>query len=119
MEYVKEPFFNLKIPRSCPGVPAEMLNPKNTWSNKREYDKTAKKLTKMFQENFKNMIYLVLLLKLDLVFINKNNGYLMRYPFLYHLIISLIICKFLFSINALKISLYCDNVKFSNIKISS
>lgn len=53
VEYVKEPFFNLKIPRSCPGVPAEMLNPKNTWSNKREYDKTAKKLTKMFQENFK------------------------------------------------------------------
>ena len=52
VEYVKEPFFNLKIPRSCPGVPAEMLNPKNTWSNKREYDKTAKKLTKMFQENF-------------------------------------------------------------------
>lgn len=119
VEYVKEPFFNLKIPRSCPGVPAEMLNPKNTWSNKREYDKTAKKLTKMFQENFKNMIYLVLLLKPDLVLINKNSGYLMRYPFLYHLIISLIICKSLFSINALKISLYCDNVKFSNIKISS
>ena len=53
VEYNKDPFFNLSIPRSCPGVPAEMLNPKNTWTNKREYDRTAKKLVKMFQENFK------------------------------------------------------------------
>ncbi len=46
VEYVKEPFFNLKIPRSCPGVPAEMLTLKILGQTKREYDKTAKKLQK-------------------------------------------------------------------------
>ena len=48
-----------------------MLNPKNAWSNKHEYDKTAKKTTKMFQKILKYG-YLVLLLKPDLVLINKN-----------------------------------------------
>jgi len=51
--YETDPFFNLNMPKFCPGVPQELLNPKTTWLNKEEYDKTAEKLVKMFQENFK------------------------------------------------------------------
>ncbi len=48
------PIFNLKIPLSIPRVPSEILNPRNTWTNKEEYDLTAQKLAQMFIENFKN-----------------------------------------------------------------
>ncbi|SEH05769.1 phosphoenolpyruvate carboxykinase (ATP) [Candidatus Venteria ishoeyi] len=47
-----EPFFGLQIPRHCPGVPDEVLNPRNTWSHPEEYDVQAKKLATMFAENF-------------------------------------------------------------------
>ncbi|MCA9836683.1 MAG: phosphoenolpyruvate carboxykinase [Trueperaceae bacterium] len=45
--------FGLAIPESCPGVPAEVLNPRNTWNDKAAYDAQALKVAKMFAENFK------------------------------------------------------------------
>jgi phosphoenolpyruvate carboxykinase (ATP) len=51
--YETDPFFNLNMPKFCPGVPSELLNPKSTWLDKSAYDKTAEKLVDMFVENFK------------------------------------------------------------------
>ncbi len=48
----QEPFFGLNIPKECPGVPSEILNPRKTWSNVDEYDTQAKKLADMFAANF-------------------------------------------------------------------
>jgi phosphoenolpyruvate carboxykinase (ATP) len=48
-----DPVFGLHIPKSCPGVPDEVLNPRDTWSDKAAYDKQAKQLAQMFVDNFK------------------------------------------------------------------
>ena len=52
VEYDVHPVFNLKMPTSCPDVPAEILNPRNTWSDKAGYDAQAEKLRDMFRKNF-------------------------------------------------------------------
>jgi phosphoenolpyruvate carboxykinase (ATP) len=44
--------FHLDIPMKCPGVPSEILFPKNTWHNKNDYNKQAKKLAGKFSEAF-------------------------------------------------------------------
>ena len=53
VEYETEPFFGLSIPKSCPNVDPAILNPRNVWADKAEYDKTAAKLAGLFEENFR------------------------------------------------------------------
>ena len=53
VETQQDPIFGLRIPTSCPNVPPEVLNPRNTWKNPERYDETAKKLARDFHENFK------------------------------------------------------------------
>jgi phosphoenolpyruvate carboxykinase (ATP) len=51
-EYAEDPVFGLRIPKSCPNVPAEVLTPKNTWQDKAAYDQKAKLLAGLFSKNF-------------------------------------------------------------------
>ncbi len=52
MEYDEHPIFGLKMPKSCPGVDSEILDPRKCWSDKAAYDAAANKLATMFRENF-------------------------------------------------------------------
>lgn len=52
VELVTEPFFGLAIPRSVPGVPDDVLDPRNVWPDKAAYDAQAKKLAALFAQNF-------------------------------------------------------------------
>jgi len=52
VEFEIHPVFNLKMPKSCPDVPSEILNPRNTWEDKAAYDAQADKLRELFHENF-------------------------------------------------------------------
>ncbi len=52
VEYKKEPYFGLNIPVCCEGVDSAVLDPQNTWSDKKDYASTAKKLALLFVENF-------------------------------------------------------------------
>ena len=51
-EFVVEPFFGLEIPKAVEGVDSNVLDPKAMWADKAEYDVTANKLAKLFEENF-------------------------------------------------------------------
>ncbi len=51
-DFEKENYFGLEIPTSINGVESTMLNPKKSWSDENAYDAQAKKLAKMFVENF-------------------------------------------------------------------
>jgi len=52
-DYHKDPFFGLSMPLTCPGVPDELLNTRNTWSDQDAYDAKAAELAAAFRENFK------------------------------------------------------------------
>lgn len=53
VDTITEPFFDLNIPVHIEGVPDNVLNPRDTWSDPASYDAQAAKLAKMFVENFK------------------------------------------------------------------
>ena len=52
MNFENHEVFGVAIPVSCPGVPSQVLNPRNTWEDKAAYDEKAKCLAGLFIKNF-------------------------------------------------------------------
>jgi phosphoenolpyruvate carboxykinase (ATP) len=52
IQYEKHPVFGLEMPTTCPNIPVEILNPRNTWSDKALYDTKANDLAGKFVKNF-------------------------------------------------------------------
>jgi len=50
--FEEHPTFGLSYPTSCPNVPDEILNPRNTWNDKDAYDSKSLALANKFEENF-------------------------------------------------------------------
>jgi phosphoenolpyruvate carboxykinase (ATP) len=51
--YDKHPVFGMDIPVHCPGVPSNLLFPRDTWKDKDAYDAKASELAEKFINNFK------------------------------------------------------------------
>ncbi len=52
VEYEENKIFHIMVPKNCPGVPSEILDPRNIWNDKKAYYKRAKMLAKEFGEHF-------------------------------------------------------------------
>ncbi len=50
--YQTDEVFGLRFPLECPGVPSEILNPRDAWSDKSAYDAKAAQLAQYFVNNF-------------------------------------------------------------------
>ena len=52
VEFEQHPVFGLQMPTTCPNVPSEILNPRNTWNSAADYDQKANELAQKFIKNF-------------------------------------------------------------------
>ncbi len=52
VEVAEHPVFGVLVPRSCPGVPAEMLDARGMWADRGAYDSAARDLAARFEKNF-------------------------------------------------------------------
>ena len=52
MEFHKERFFGLSIPAQVPCIPDAVLDPRQSWADKTEYDRVVRQSIKRFEENF-------------------------------------------------------------------
>ena len=52
VSFIEHPVFNLQMPVTCPNVPDQLLDPKNTWANTPAYDEKANELALAFGKNF-------------------------------------------------------------------
>ncbi len=53
VNYSTDPWFGFEIPQFCPGVPSDILNPVDSWSDKKAYDKAIRELVSQFKKNMK------------------------------------------------------------------
>jgi phosphoenolpyruvate carboxykinase (ATP) len=53
VEYTKDPIFGFEVPKSCPDVPSDVLDPASSWPSKKEYMKKYSQLAMRFVDNFK------------------------------------------------------------------
>jgi phosphoenolpyruvate carboxykinase (ATP) len=51
-EFRIDPNFGFQVPIAVPGVDSHILDPRETWANKAEYDSMAAKLVDLFVDNF-------------------------------------------------------------------
>jgi len=54
VEFERDPFFGLMMPKAVPGIPAGVLNPRDSWADKAAYDRTAQNLVGLFEKNFES-----------------------------------------------------------------
>ena len=47
-----DPVFGLRMPKSCPGVDAALLDPRRAWADRQAYDRTAREVAARFDRNF-------------------------------------------------------------------
>jgi phosphoenolpyruvate carboxykinase (ATP) len=52
VEVHEDPVFGLAIPKTCPGVPSQILNPRDAWADASLYDNSAQRLADLFRQNF-------------------------------------------------------------------
>ncbi len=53
VEYAKDPIFGFEVPKTCPDVPSDVLDPASSWPSKKEYMKKYTQLAMRFVDNFK------------------------------------------------------------------
>jgi phosphoenolpyruvate carboxykinase (ATP) len=51
-DYEEDRTFHLLVPKSCPGIPDELLRPRNTWKDKVAFDERSSKLATEFAAHF-------------------------------------------------------------------
>ncbi len=56
VEMVTDPIFGLHSPVSCPDVPSQLLNPRETWADKDAFDRQAVELAARFKQNFAQFV---------------------------------------------------------------
>ncbi len=53
IEFKTDPVFGFEVPKTCPDVPAEVLDPSSSWPDKDEYWKKYRQLAARFVDNIK------------------------------------------------------------------
>ena len=49
----RDPVFGFEVPSACAELPADLLWPRDTWSDRESYDSSARRLADLFHQNFK------------------------------------------------------------------